>query len=41
MHGRGMTQWDISNRIEGIYGTPLSTQGTSRISDKISPETEQ
>ncbi len=41
MYGRGMTQRDISEHIEELYGIPLSAQSISRMTDKILPVIEQ
>jgi transposase-like protein len=41
MYGKGMTQRDISNHIEEIYGIPLSAQSVSRMTDKIIPLVEE
>lgn len=41
MYGRGMSQRDISNHIEDIYGMPLSAQSISRMTDKIIPLVEE
>lgn len=37
MYGKGMTQRDISDHIEELYGVPLSAQTVSRMTDKIIP----
>ncbi len=37
MYGKGMSQRDISEHIENIYGIPLSAQSISRMTDKIIP----
>jgi len=41
MYGKGMTQRDISDHIEDIYGIPLSAQSVSRMTDKIIPLIEE
>lgn len=41
MYGKGMTQRDISDHIEEIYGIPLSAQSISRMTDKILPLVEE
>lgn len=41
MYGKGMTQRDISDHIEEIYGIPLSAQSISRMTDKIMPLIEE
>lgn len=41
MYGKGMTQRDISDHIEEIYGIPLSAQSISRMTDKIMPLVEE
>lgn len=41
MYGKGMTQRDISDHIEDIYGIPLSAQTVSRMTDKIIPVIEE
>lgn len=41
MYGKGMSQRDISDHIEEIYGLPLSAQSISRLTDKIIPLVEQ
>ena len=41
MYGKGMSQRDISDHIEEIYGIPLSAQSISRLTDKIIPLVEQ
>ena len=41
MYGKGMTQRDISDHIEEIYGIPLSAQTISRMTDKIMPMVEE
>jgi len=37
MYARGMTVRDIQNHIENIYGSKLSAESVSRITDKILP----
>jgi len=41
MYGRGMTTRDISEHIEEMYGTELSAESISRMTDKILPLIEQ
>jgi len=41
MYGKGMSQRDISEHIEEIYGLPLSAQTISRMTDKIMPVIEE
>lgn len=41
MYGKGMSQRDISDHIEDIYGLPLSAQTISRMTDKIMPVVEE
>ena len=41
MYAKGMTQRDISDHIEEIYGIPLSAQSISRMTDKILPVIEE
>jgi len=41
MYGKGMTQRDISEHIEDIYGIPLSAQSISRLTNKIVPKIEE
>jgi transposase-like protein len=41
MYGKGMSQRDISDHIEDIYGLPLSAQTISRMTDKIIPVIEE
>ena len=41
MYGKGMSQRDISDHIEEIYGIPLSAQSISRLTDKVIPLVEQ
>lgn len=41
MYGKGMSQRDISEHIEDIYGLPLSAQTISRMTDKIIPMIEE
>lgn len=41
MYAKGMTTRDISAHIEDIYGTPLSAESISRITDKIVPVIEE
>lgn len=41
MYGKGMSQRDISDHIEDIYGIPLSAQTISRMTDKIMPLIEE
>ena len=37
MYGKGLSQRDISDHIEEIYGIPMSAQTISRMTDKILP----
>ncbi len=41
MYGKGMSQRDISEHIEDLYGMPLSAQSISRMTDKIIPHIEE
>lgn len=41
IYGKGMSQRDISEHIEDIYGLPLSAQTISRMTDKIMPVIEE
>lgn len=41
MYGKVMSQRDISEHIEDIYGTPLSAQSISRMTDQIIPLVEE
>lgn len=41
MYGKGMTQRDISDHIEDIYGIPMSAQTISRMTDKVLPVIEE
>ncbi len=41
MYGKGMSQRDISEHIEDIYGMPISAQTISRMTDKIIPLIEE
>jgi putative transposase len=41
MYGKGMSQRDISEHIEDIYGLPLSAQTISRMTDKLMPVIEE
>lgn len=41
MYGKGLTQRDISDHIEEIYGIPMSAQTISRMTDKILPVIEE
>lgn len=41
MYAKGMSQRDISEHIEELYGIPLSAQSISRMTDKIIPLIEE
>lgn len=41
MYGKGMSQRDISEHIEDLYGMPLSAQSVSKMTDKIIPLIEE
>lgn len=41
LYGKGMTQRDISDHIEDIYGIPMSAQTISRMTDKVLPVIEE
>ena len=41
MYGKGMSQRDISEHIEELYGLPMSAQTISRMTDKIIPVIEE
>jgi transposase-like protein len=41
MYGKGMTTRDISSHIEGLYGTEISAQTISNITDKIMTEVKE
>lgn len=40
LYGHGLTQRDIAEQLEGIYGVRLSPESISRITDKLLPEIE-